>query len=97
MKMNCPKCGAASSLRIVWGLENALRVLGNLVLAFITVWAASPDESIPLKRKCLRCGALFAGDSAKPPRTGVCPICGYDLTGNVSGRCPECGRKIGHY
>src|SRR4051812_10094305 len=22
----------------------------------------------------------------------LCPACGYDLTGNVSGRCPECGR-----
>ena len=22
---------------------------------------------------------------------GTCPQCGYDLTGNVSGRCPECG------
>ncbi len=23
-----------------------------------------------------------------------CVKCGYDLTGNVSGRCPECGRPI---
>jgi hypothetical protein len=22
---------------------------------------------------------------------GQCPHCGYDLTGNVSGACPECG------
>jgi hypothetical protein len=22
---------------------------------------------------------------------GLCPRCGYDLTGNVSGTCPECG------
>jgi hypothetical protein len=22
---------------------------------------------------------------------GQCPQCGYDLTGNVSGVCPECG------
>lgn len=22
---------------------------------------------------------------------GLCPTCGYDLTGNVSGLCPECG------
>ena len=25
---------------------------------------------------------------------GVCPVCNYDLTGNVSGRCPECGSLI---
>jgi hypothetical protein len=23
-----------------------------------------------------------------------CPACGYDLTGNVSGVCPECGGKV---
>ena len=25
-------------------------------------------------------------------RRGLCPRCGYDLTGNVSGVCPECGQ-----
>ncbi|MCC6357871.1 MAG: hypothetical protein IT450_03950 [Phycisphaerales bacterium] len=24
----------------------------------------------------------------------ACPRCGYDLTGNVSGRCPECGAAV---
>ena len=24
---------------------------------------------------------------------GRCPTCGYDLTGNVSGVCPECGKE----
>lgn len=28
------------------------------------------------------------------PRPGCCQGCGYDLTGNVSGRCPECGRTV---
>lgn len=27
--------------------------------------------------------------------SGRCLNCGYDLTGNVSGRCPECGSTIG--
>lgn len=27
----------------------------------------------------------------RPPPTGHCRNCGYDLTGNISGRCPECG------
>lgn len=27
-------------------------------------------------------------------RRGRCEHCGYDLTGNVSGRCPECGTPI---
>jgi hypothetical protein len=25
----------------------------------------------------------------------LCIACGYDLTGNVSGTCPECGEKVG--
>jgi hypothetical protein len=27
-------------------------------------------------------------------RRPVCLSCGYDLTGNLSGRCPECGRAV---
>lgn len=48
--------------------------------------------------------ALAAGFSAfanwrrcrLQPKSGVCSSCGYDLTGNVSGRCPECGTPIRH-
>jgi len=28
------------------------------------------------------------------PRPGQCPSCGYDLTGNESGFCPECGTEV---
>jgi hypothetical protein len=31
-------------------------------------------------------------ESAQRCWRGQCPGCGYDLTGNVSGVCPECGR-----
>jgi len=27
-------------------------------------------------------------------RPGTCQVCAYNLTGNVSGRCPECGTEI---
>jgi hypothetical protein len=28
------------------------------------------------------------------PRKGLCIKCGYDLTGNESGICPECGTEV---
>ena len=27
------------------------------------------------------------------PKAGFCKVCKYDLTGNVSGTCPECGTE----
>jgi hypothetical protein len=27
-------------------------------------------------------------------RRGCCPACGYDLTANTSGVCPECGKAV---
>lgn len=27
-------------------------------------------------------------------RAGCCETCGYDLTGNLSGQCPECGTRV---
>ncbi len=29
------------------------------------------------------------------PAAGHCPACAYDLRGNISGRCPECGTLVG--
>jgi hypothetical protein len=28
------------------------------------------------------------------PRPGTCVNCGYELAGNVSGVCPECGARV---
>ncbi len=36
---------------------------------------------------------LWRRDRRIPP--GHCQKCGYDLTGNVSGRCPECRTGVG--
>lgn len=38
---------------------------------------------------------VYLRASSRPPRPfGTCFQCGYDLTGNTSGRCPECGRSL---
>ena len=33
-------------------------------------------------------------DLRRPPPTHLCRACAYDLTGNVSGICPECGTPL---
>ena len=38
-------------------------------------------------------GALI-GTRGRKPKPGYCLKCGYDLTGNESGKCPECGEAI---
>ena len=38
--------------------------------------------------------ALWWWKRLRHVRTGVCPTCGYDLTGNTSGVCPECGTAV---
>jgi hypothetical protein len=51
---------------------------------------------IPLWMPLLLIGSVTARlwrlDRRPPP--GHCQRCGYDLTGNVSGRCSECGAEI---
>lgn len=51
------------------------------------------DYSIPLWLPFLAFAiptAFFRRFALRQP-AGHCQRCGYDLTGNVSGRCPECG------
>ncbi len=34
------------------------------------------------------------GKTRRWRESGCCTMCGYQLTGNASGRCPECGELI---
>ena len=46
---------------------------------------------IPLAMTLVVTAYLFWRD--RPVPAHCCQKCGYNLTGNVSGRCPECGEK----
>jgi hypothetical protein len=37
---------------------------------------------------------LFTHRVRRAPDEPLCPNCQYNLTGNTSGRCPECGQPI---
>jgi len=51
------------------------------LLAISCVLAVYPIANAPLRRWRRR-------------RKGLCVKCGYNLTGNLSGVCPECGTKV---
>lgn len=63
------------------------------LLAFLLV---NSDATRALRKAGLSVGIFGVGTQAVrnklDPR--YCNECGYDLTGNASGTCPECGRKI---
>jgi hypothetical protein len=59
---------------------------GNGMLIRIPLW-------IPLVLMLAGTALLLWRTRSSPP-AGHCQTCGYDLTGNVSGRCPECGVQV---
>lgn len=99
----CPFCGAVG--RIAYTPTNALRLVVNTLVillwlvmgalyALITLWPQWPGRSNPplmrLQRWCSRCKGKYIAGMLFP----VCGGCGYDLTGNNSGTCPECGWQL---
>ncbi len=46
---------------------------------------------LPFLLIALPTGFLFWSDHRRRTRAGCCGMCGYSLTGNTTGRCPECG------
>jgi hypothetical protein len=74
------------------------RATGRRYPAYLS-WFEAPHvwrASVPWYLPTAIVGGLLAAASSWPKRRppGTCR-CGYDLTGNVSGTCPECGRRMG--
>ncbi len=93
--IECPRCHSFEEHRVIWGRRNIRPILGNLVLVVVTLVLVVPvREGWALERRCLKCGYRFLGPRAIVPDFDECAKCGYSLTGNVSGRCPECGWKL---
>ena len=91
----CPFCKTGERVYVDRSWSNGVRVLANVVLGLplflIILFAIGPVfRGFRLSRTCRACGLTFRGDDFWR-RYGTCVQCGYDLQGNKSGVCPECG------
>jgi hypothetical protein len=89
LALTVPMCGMypsipAGMLAVVVGAARH-----SLWLRYVVILGANVVGWIVL------CEVAFARLPKRIP-TSCCQDCGYDLTGNVSGVCPECGTSITH-
>jgi hypothetical protein len=73
-----------------WGLEWYLpipvgRANSGLWLVYIPIYIPFAVLALPVAWMC------YADASSRRRESGTCVTCGYDLAGNTSRVCPECG------
>lgn len=97
------ECGS-----VVGGLEPVWRVIPNpALIGSSETWPPLRINRSPtyfsvnihlwpvVAASVLACGVWYWRDGRRRFGPGNCHKCGYDLAGNVSGRCPECGASVG--
>jgi hypothetical protein len=88
------KVGATSSVRYdratggVWATRTENWLIGRTV--WLPLWLlVATTAALPVYR--ISTVSIRRFKARRRARENRCPACGYDLTGNVSGVCPECG------
>jgi phage FluMu protein Com len=93
--VRCPQCRSVDQHHVLLTPRNfAVIAINVLLLASSVLTGILVREGFSLRRKCLKCGTVSIGPWREPPNFDACAGCGYNLTCNVSGRCPECGWKL---
>ena len=95
--VECPTCGSAENHLILRDIRNWCRFL--LELAALPLFAVmnvfhEDFKGFAHHRRCEQCGNKFLGRKDLRRERGLCTHCRYDLTGNESGVCPECGTEV---
>jgi predicted RNA-binding Zn-ribbon protein involved in translation (DUF1610 family) len=77
------------TIKLHHGLSTDADAAANVPCAWFVFWVIMsmvPDMGRAGRRRATK-------TPSDPPPS--CHVCGYNLTGNVSGRCPECGTAVG--
>jgi hypothetical protein len=78
------------ALGVVTGAS--LWALGSCAAAIVFIIMALVIWRVYFPRRCPWCRQWQSARAVRRWRQGRCVACGYDLTGNVSNQCPECGQ-----
>ncbi len=93
--VECPKCGSTEQHLIFRDIRNWFRFLLEIaVYPLVMLFGLDEFDGFALHRQCDRCGMKFLGRMELRRARDVCLKCAYNLTGNVSGVCPECGTEV---
>lgn len=87
---------AALGRHIVWRVLYCILCLVP-ILNLVLLLLINNHANRVMKKAGIRVGLMGARDEEvrQIVESEVCSTCGYNLTGNVSGICPECGVAIG--
>jgi hypothetical protein len=77
--------GSGPAHKSVWWVE-VVRYGASTGIVYVALWLVLALTTVPTVFLLMRLRHTLPA--------GCCAICGYNLTGNVSGRCPECGTAI---
>jgi hypothetical protein len=89
--------------QLVIAAIGSVLLLAVVALAAQSGWQSEHAQELARLGFWVVIGAVAASEAVlrvhrrrrrKRERSGRCAACGYDLTGNVSGICPECGMSV---
>lgn len=90
----CPICQTSTHVHVVYSIGNLLRHFANgFIFGSLVKAHGMPLLSINVLYTCTSCGNIFTLKASKSQNL-LCAQCRYNLTGNKSGICPECGQNI---
>jgi hypothetical protein len=85
--------GETGRLHLKWAGTHLATRSKSVYYAMVPFWLLTAVTTIPLLAMQL-CKLLWTSRRESRPLRELCSVCGYSLTGNTSGVCPECGTPV---